>query len=286
MTLRARFASVSLMVVCLCLIFCPTIVQADLVNGNPASDSSWTAGSNSLDSGAYIRGAGNFGYDTYSTSYAIPSGSPLVASGWSVGDRVLGVGGSIATNDGISAGWGSAFTGDAVNSNLTTSVRIVAKFGASPTAWVPSTVRPDGGNGSGSFSSGHGGDGAILLGTDVGAIDDSDAGMLLTFDTNQRYDSGTSSISSSVGRLIFNSTGDILESWSVYLNTTLLSSQLSGGSEVPLTGDRINLTLQRSTNSTLFTDAMVTPAAIPEPSAFLFGTLVCSLIGVNRRGRK
>lgn len=285
MTLRSRFASVSLFVVCLCLAVSPTIVQADLVNGNPASDPSWMAGSNSLDSGSYIRGAGNFGYDTYSTSYLIPSGSPLVTSGWSVGDQVLGVGGSIATNDGFSAGWGAAFTGDAVNSNLTGSARIVAKFGASPTAWVPSTVRPDGGNGSGSFSSGHGGDGAILLGTGVGDIDDADAGLLLTFDTNQRFDSGTSSISSSVGRLVFNSSGDILESWSVYLNTSLLASLLPGGSEIPQAGDRINLTLQRSTNSTLFTDAMVSPVAIPEPSALLFGTLVCSLIGVSRRNR-
>jgi hypothetical protein len=262
-----------------------TTTLAASITGNPAVDSGWTAVGNSLDNGVYIRGAGNFGYDLYTTSFAIEAGSPLVASGWSVGETVVAIGGQIATNDGVSAGWGLPFTGDAVNANLTTSVRIVSKFGTSPTSWSASTVRPNAGNGDGSTSGGFGGEGAILLGTNVGDL--VSPNTLMTVSTNQRYTNGgatVTNVSSDVGRLIFQTSGGLLSSWETLLNTSRLGALLPPASEVPLVGDRINQTLQRSTNATLFTDAMGTITAVPEPSMIVMAGLgILGVAGYARR---
>jgi hypothetical protein len=256
-----------------------TTTLAASITGNPSVDSGWTTAGNSLDNGVYIRGAGNFGYDLYTTGFTIQPGSPLLASGWSLGDSVVAVGGQIATTDGVSAGWGLAFTGDAVNSNLTASVRIVSKFGTSPTSWSASTVRPNAGNGDGSTSGGYGGEGAILLGTNVGDL--VSANTLMTVSLNQRYTNGGATVtnqSNDIGRLIFQTSGGFLSSWEMFLNTTELAGALAPGAEIPLIGDRINQTLQRSTNSTLFTDAMVTIQGVPEPASIVIAGL--GILGV------
>lgn len=200
------------------------------------------------------------------------------------------MGGKVASNDGFSAGWASAFSGDAVNSNLTNSVRIIAKFGSSPTSWTPSTSKPVPGNGAGSFSGGAGGPDAFLLGTSVGDITGANENTLLTFSTNQHFDgSSVFAINANVGRYIYTLDGNgLLDSWSVYLNTSLLSAIIGPGIDVPMTGDGINLTLQRSTNSTLFTDARGTvAAAVPEVSSFvLFGLPALGLLGAWRTRRQ
>jgi hypothetical protein len=106
---------------------------------------------------------------------------------------------------------------------------------------------------------------------------------LISFTTNQRYtNSGATvtGISSSFGRLIYQYDGTLLDSWESLLNTTLLTASLSPGADVPLIGDRINQTLQRSTNTTLFTDAM---AVVPEPTGIALLGLGAGVLLLRRR---
>ena len=95
--------------------------------------------------GTYIRGGGNTDFNLYTTALTVTAGSSLLTNGslgWQVGDTVVAMGGVITTTDGVTAGWGGPFVGDPVNADLTTSERIVAKFGNSPTSWSAEHHRP------------------------------------------------------------------------------------------------------------------------------------------------
>src|SRR6478752_5879470 len=169
-----------------------TSAHATLVTGNPSVDAGWTSGGNVLDNGNYVLGNANFGFNMYTASFAADSSlASAIGSGWNTGDTILAMGGKRQSTTGVAAGWGLSFTGAAVNTaNLTTSARIVAKFGTSISNSVTaSTVRPDAGNGLGSFSGGNLGDGAVLLGTpnNGGFFTSGNEGLFLTFLTNQRY---------------------------------------------------------------------------------------------------
>ena len=190
------------------------------------------------------------------------------------------------STDGVTAGWGLSFTGAAVNSNLTTSARIVAKFGTSiANSVTPSTIRPDSGNGLGSFSGGNLGDGSILLVTpnSGGFFTAANQGLFLTFLTDQRYSGGNvTNISNGFGRIIYELGGDsLLSSWEVLLDTTLLAASFSN---VPTTGAHSVLTEQRGAGAV--TDGMVTITAVPEAPAFLFGSVACCLVGLTVFCRK
>ena len=272
--------------VCL-LSFVPGTANAVLVTGDPSVDSGWAAGGNVLDVNKYLLGNANFGFNMYSSAFTADSAlASAIGSGWNAGDTILAMGGKRQSTDGVTAGWGLSFTGAAVNSNLTSSARIVAKFGTSiANSVTPSTVRPDSGNGLGSFSGGNLGDGSILLGTpnSGGFFTAGNQGLFLTFRTDQRYSGGNvTNISNGFGRIIYELGGDsLLSSWEVLLDTTLLAASFSN---VPTVGQHSVLTEQRGAGAV--TDGMVTITAVPEAPAFLFGGVACCLVGLTVFCRK
>jgi hypothetical protein len=262
---------------------------ATLVTGDPSLDAGWTSSGNVLDKNNYVLGNANFGFNMYNASFAADSTlASAVGSGWSTGDTILAMGGKRQSTDGITGGWGLSFTGAAVNSNLTTSARIVAKFGASISNNVTaSTVRPDQGNGLGSFSAGNLGEGAVLLGTpnSGGFFTSGNQGLFLTFLTNQRYTAGTTpSIANSFGRIIYKLGGDgLLDSWEVVLDQTLLAASFIN---VPTVGALSIMTEQRGAGAV--TDGLLTVSAtaVPEAGSFALGGLVCCLAGIALAARK
>ncbi|MEX2112507.1 MAG: PEP-CTERM sorting domain-containing protein [Pirellulales bacterium] len=259
-----------------------------MITGNPSSDSGWAAGGNSLDSGTYIRLAGNFSFDTYYTNFVLDAASPLLGSGWAIGDEIIAMGGTLVPNSGLAVdtGWGTdGFTGDAVNSNVSGSIRIVSKFGTSPTAWAASTIKPNAGNGQGSTSSGHGGDGAVLIGTAVSDITAGNANTVQIASVQERYPApGFVGVTlTDMGKYIYNVDGNnLLSSWETFLNVTQLAASLPINSEVPQAGDRYNQALQRSTNSTLITDALIASVPVPEPSTWMLAIAgAAGLVGLK-----
>jgi hypothetical protein len=256
--------------------------QAMIVTGDPSVDSGWSAGGNSGALGTYVRGSGLFEYDTYYTGFALQAGSNLVAGNWAVGDTIVGLGGAITNANAI---------------NLTQSVRIVAKFGTDPTSWEPSTTVVPPGDGQGSTSAGHGGVGSILLATlapGVQTVVPANAGLLLTPANSFRYTPAEAAVNADIGRIIFTVTTPAipsegeLKTWQVFLNTTRLATVLGlpqNDPSIPILGDAFIATLQRSSSSTLFTDAMVT-VAVPEVSSFAFFGLVGVVAYTANRFRK
>lgn len=254
--------------------------HAQTVSGNPSADG-WVYGGNSMENGVYVRGGGIFSYGVYQQNIVLSAGSNLLStvsgSTWSIGDQVIGLGGVFVTSPTApAAGWGpgssystSQSTGAggsaSVNGNVTSSLRMVGKFGTDANAWGASSLAPGGGNGLGSTSAGHGGIGAITLGNSVGDITGTASGLLRLPSVAEIYTgSGTVSISNTVGRMVYNyGSGGIVTSWELFLNVTLVQT-LYGGSyaDLPAFGDANIVTTQRSTNATLFHDAVVpTPGA-------------------------
>ncbi len=267
MSRRSALAAAAVMTIAGSAFASPTIFT-----GNPATDG-WDFQGNSLSASNYIRGAGNFDYGIYTSSFTLGAGSNMLGGGWSAGDSILGAGGVINNRTG----------------NLTQSVRIVTKFGADQNAWPGS---------SGSFSGGAGGNGAILLGTyapgggnNLNPTSSSfiGPGVVHQMPLAQRYDSGTSSISTTIGKLLFTFDADnVLSSWQVLLNLTVLESLLAPGEELPSDLSSVNSTLQRSNNSSLFTDARggfetAESVVIPLPGAAGMALAGMGMIGLRRR---
>jgi len=243
--------------------------------GNPAADG-WDFQGNSLEAGTYIRGAGGYDFGVYTSSFVLGAGSNMAGGGWSAGDSILGAGGVV--ND--------------LGSNISQSLRIVTKFGADTDAW----------SGGGSFSGGFGGNGSILLATyspanassgghfnPNTALNFMSPGVVHQAPLAQRYDSGTTaSISTAIGRLIFTfDANDYLASWQMLLNLTVLESLLAPGEAMPNDLSAVNVTLQRSNNSTQFTDARggfeTDTVVIPLPSGAGMALAGMGLIGLRRR---
>ena len=210
----------------------------------------------------------------------LDAGSALLSSNWQVGDRVIGIG---ATVD--------------VTTDLSNSVRIVAKYGSDNASFSASSGTTPPGNGNGSFSGGFGGTGSILMSTAVGRITAGNANTILSFgasDSLERYN-GTSvdSLAPALdfGKFIYqannvgNNLTNLLSSFEVYLNISQL--ERLGYTDLPTEGDLFALTLQRSTNATLFTDALGQTEAVPEPASLvLSGMGLAGLVGYLRRRNK
>lgn len=266
----------------LSIAFWTAALPAAFISGDPAADG-WQASGNSLANGNYIRGSGNFGFTHYSSSFSLSSSAAgdIGSANWNAGDQILGIGGIISDITPAAAGW-PAFTGDAVNANLTSSARISVKFGVNGGGWQASAIAPGAGDGLGSFSGGNGGIGSIILGTNTPPDVLANPGTLQTVALAQRYDGSVSAINMDIGRFIFqHNGGGLLQSWQVLLNVTYLN-QLNG-----LNGDalfvpgRVNQSLQRG--SGVFTDSLVNP--VPLPPTLLIAGLPGLLFLIVRRRR-
>lgn len=252
------------------------------VTGNPFADG-WTKGGHSFQNGTFIRGDGLFSYDTYAHTFTVQAGSNLEisdgATSWLAGDKIIGIGGIFVTPpSAIDNGWAS-YSSNSYNTNLTTSLRMVSKFGTSPTAWSASTTAPAGGNGANSFSGGAGGVGAYLMGNDPYDVVGIAGGTLSLATTSQIYTgSGTVNVSNRVSRYIFQETSaDIVTSWQSLLNVSLLERQVGFVyGDLPQFGDRHNVAVQRGTGVTH--DAL---APVPEPATMT--VLALGALAVLRR---
>jgi len=241
------------------------------VTGDPVTDG-WIFGGRSLAQGTYIRGAANMGFDIYTTGFTLCSGSNLVGDYWDVGDQVLGIGGAInAITDPAALGW-SAITGPAVNDNWVQDLRIVTKFGTSPTSWSASTIAPNAGNGLGSMSGGNGGAGSVQVSTFSWQIYGGTLapGVLHSSqDTNLYAPPYNGNFDDTVGKIIFTldkpiAEGGELKTWESFLNVSRLAELISL-TDYPAVGDRGNQAIQRDDG--VNTDGMVviTEPPIPEP---------------------
>lgn len=289
---RARFSSSFGLLCALTLAnlsFNQAVLQAaQFITGNPSADAGWTFNGNSLNNGTYIRGGGTFSYDIYTKSFVVAADdAALISKGWTAGDTVIGLGGIMVSNDllAIHDGWATdgvtavAGSDNTVNGvDFTTSIRIVSKFGVSPTSWSASTVKPNAGNGLGSGSGGDGGDGTIELTTNAGDIVSGNAGTLINA-TNAFQDTfnGSNWVQTSLSNKSFSlyeyqMSGTLLSSWEMMLDTTKLGS-LYPYTNIPQPGDRLNQALQRSVNTVQFTDGLAVAAPVPEPSAAILSAL-------------
>jgi hypothetical protein len=226
------------------------------VTGNPAADG-WSAGGNSQTLGTYVRGSGGQNFNVYFTEFTLDAGSPLLSANWLVGDQILGLGGVVQTL-------------------VDETARVVLKFGAADSTFSASPALNCGINtppcGNASFSGGFGGTGSILVaflyGRSSGNLNDPLwNGAFLAPDTQQRFN-GSSAVAlvGDYARIIslFDTPGvDELTSFQGVLN---LSALVRGGViQNPVFGANSIVTVQRSTNSTLFVDAVT---GVPEPSTW------------------
>ena len=234
--------------------------RADFFVGNPSSSGakadSWTAAGNSHVLGEYIRGSAGFNFDMYRTEYSVKKNDALtkMASAWTVGDTVFGMGGVIAN------------PGD--NANLTGSVRIVSKYAAAvaPGFMASTTLTPPG-DGLGNFAVGDGGVGSVLISTAIGAITQGGAGALTTpqFRFQQVSPFGTDGtvLAATVARFAYTvelvGSNYLLKSWEVLLNVSLLPN-VGGSPSYNVDWDQA---LQRGTKS--FTDGLNT-GPVPPPA--------------------
>lgn len=231
--------------------------RAAIVTGNPLADG-WGLVGNSESLGIYVRGSGSFDFDVYTATQILTSGSTLYNGvDWLSGDTVIGLGGVL----------------NPPNTNLTSSIRIVAKWGGPTSTFTASTTTVPPGDGDGSFSGGFGGNGAILLGTTAGDFSGRPAGTPQSFSVGQNYTGVVNTLPAAdrdaIGRLMLTKTGGgALDTFETFLNVSLLGRL--GYTNLPVPGGQFILTLQRGTSTTLFTDALgnsaPAPAAVPEPA--------------------
>ncbi|HZW06843.1 MAG TPA: hypothetical protein VFF65_06940 [Phycisphaerales bacterium] len=253
--------------------------------GNPIADGWLYAGGNSHENGTYVQGAARMNYGTYATTFTLGAGSPLLSSTagfqWNIGDTILGIGGvfTVTAPTAAANGWGS-YSSTVDNADRTGSMRIVAKFGTSPTSFGPSTVAPMAGNGASSFSGGAGGAGSILINNTVGTLLGTPSGQVRLPDQAQIYTgSGVVNIDVNYGRLVYVHNGTVASSFEALINLTLLQSNIGMAyGDLPQYGDRHDVALQRSTNASV--DALVLPS--PGAAAALG---LGAVAGLRRRRR-
>lgn len=288
---RASFKMAHLFAVAICtaVVFCTAgeATQANQITGDPSADG-WFSGGNALSNGTYVKGNGNYGYETFSVGLIVESGSDLdIADGafsWLPGDTVLGVGGRFESITPGEAGW-AGFTGGAVNALLPagdnpSALKLQAKFGTNLATWFTSSTAPDAGDGNSSSSSGGGrvqirtsgffGATVVTPGQTEPWTWAGNSGQLLVLDKSSHidWDGVSPQPDKRAARMIWNydATSGHVSSWELLLNTSLLD-RLVPGQLLPAIGDQVVLTVQNGSGP--FTDALVETALIPEPSAMV-----------------
>jgi hypothetical protein len=261
-----------------CLVLSVSLASAAItLTGNPAQDG-WTAGGNSLSSGVYVDGAGNYGFDVYSATMTADA-AIATAMGWTQGDTILGVGG--------------VFNG--ANPELvgaTSGPKIQVKYGTGisvPTPWAASSTLVAPGNGNAHF--GNGGEGAAEV-RSSGFLSSSawiaSAGQLVPSTSSDPIDRivGGTEIDNqpytNVFGLIWTVSAGQPSAWEVLLDITQLAAA-SPTEPTPLAGDQAIMTIQNGAGD--FTDALLNvsalaPAPAPEPASLV----VWSLIGLTIAG--
>ncbi|MCW9057983.1 MAG: VPLPA-CTERM sorting domain-containing protein [Gammaproteobacteria bacterium] len=298
---------------------------ASAITGNPLVDG-WTYGGHSLDQGAYVHGSANIGFDMYSTQFTVSDSSQFSLAGhsggfedyyvdpntnlrtwdtdkariWGVGDTVIGIGGMFSDITATEAGWG-AFTGDAVNSNIYNEnrLRLQAKIGTADADWSASTLAPDAGDGSGSFSNvnSNGGLGSLFVRTsgwhDLSTWESQARTIFGLQDPGHILRNGTT-VGVDAARVIW--TWDAANqrpgSWQLLVNLSLVHADgFLDFDLLPDFGNSVIGSVQVVNGA--YTDGLMTVggyatgyplAQVPVPAAvWLFGTGLMALAGVARR---
>ncbi|MCW5554340.1 MAG: hypothetical protein KIS67_19545 [Verrucomicrobiae bacterium] len=270
------------------------------ITGNPLTDG-WTSYGNSLASGTYVTGSGNYGYEAFGAGLTVQAGSNLEISAgslsWLAGDTVLGVGGIFQ----VPADPGWTISGIEVNSLLPTTSpyvgpKLQAKFGTESATWTTSTSAPGSGNGNSSSSSGGGRvqirtSGYFRTGTPNPLQTepwtwDGDSGQLLVLDKDSHilWD-GDAALNKEVARMIWlwDDTLNQVVSWELLLNVSLLDRLYPDFSGLlPSIGDMAIMTVQPG-DSGSYTDALVRTAEVPvpEPTTVLAGALLLLPFGMS-----
>jgi len=248
--------------------------------GNPATDG-WTLHGNSLSLGTYIRGAGDYGFDTYSTGFTLSASDPLFnGTSWLAGDQILALGGVMNPVEFVVA-------------------RLVGKFGASTAAFSPSSLASPFGDGDGSFSGGDGGLGSVQVDylyqfSIIGGFSKLNAGQdvtILTPDTVRYFNGASVNINADYGRVLsdfqITAGSDLLLSFEVFLNLSALGDPARGnlGSVVPAINGKADMALQNELDVNIWTDAYI-GQIVPEPStAGLVALAGFGLLALRKRRR-
>lgn len=294
---------------------------ATALSGNPLADG-WAYGGHSLDQGAYVRGSANIGFDMYSTKFIVSDSSAFSLAGhsgagfddyydndkgdrtwdtdtarnWGVGDTVIGIGGMFSDITATEAGW-SAFTGNAVNSNIDGEyrLRLQAKIGTDAASWSASTLAPGAGDGSG--SSDDGGLGSLFVRTSGWhslSTWENQAGKIFGLqDPGHILRDGTG-VGVDAARVIWtwDAAHNRAGSWQLLVNLSLVDSDapLNFGM-LPDIGNAVIGSVQ--VNNAAYTDSLMSIggyaagyplAEVPVPAAvWLFGSGLMALAGVARR---
>ena len=246
--------------------------SATLITGNPFADA-WTYVGNSASPGNFNTQSGGAIYsaDIYTTLFPLTASPLAAATGWGLGDTIVGVGGVFTVTGNTTLTYDGA--GGA------TDTRIVVKYGSPTATWQPNSPNP-GSPGYGSLA--NGGVGSVLLGTFAYTFSPAFSGQFaVPNDSPEVQLSGsTASINPSVGRDITSWTGNTLTGFETFLDLTLLKAQVPNSNVLP--GNKFILDLQDDRAE--FQDSQAT-LPTPEPTSTALLGFGCLLLALNRRHR-
>jgi hypothetical protein len=250
---------------------------AQIYIGDPATDGGWTYDGISSSAGNIMLNANNsanFSANVYSTAFTLGAGSTLLgplgtASGWSVGDTIVGVGGVFNATGNSSL----TYSGSSGDVNL----HLVVKYGSPTASWTLSGAGFAAGT-AGALA--NGGTGALLLGSLQGTIGPS-TGLTTPADAPTFYNGSTLPPGTGIeGQVLTFWTGSALTGFETFLDLNVLAAN-APAANVAL-GDEFVLDLQQ--NSGVFQDSLgnLPSVLVPEPTTLRLGTLLLLPFAVSR----
>lgn len=241
------------------------------LTGNPLTDG-WNMVGNSAQLGNYNASGSYppdpyFSADMYTSEFTLQTGSQLITTGgafnWNVGDTIVGVGGMFNPAGNNTTVDDSYRTGDGA-----TDIRFVVKYGSTTATWAPSSagdVPWQPGNLPTAPAYGslvNGGPGSILLGTSAYIFFPAISGQFVTpvDSPEEQTNSGTVTISGSVGRVATVWSGSAVVGFESVLDLTLLDALYPTANVLP--GNEYVLDLQDNKNEFQLSQADV--ATVPD----------------------